>query len=90
MLASSKHQRPQGLATESSPEGTKECDTFTCGHCQRIVFVKPKQDAADTGGLCKVCMTLICPRCVGAQVCLPFMKKLEAEENRDRIRRSYE
>ncbi len=82
-------ERAQGVATETSPEGVKECDTFTCGHCQRIVFVRPKQSASDMGGLCKVCMTLICPRCTGAGFCLPFMKKLEAEEDLDRRLRSY-
>lgn len=105
-MISSGNERAQGYAVETSPEGMKECDTYTCGHCQRIVFV-PSGHSASTiqtraptrmedkggttgGGLCKMCMTLICPRCVDNGFCLPFMKKLEAEEGLDRTLRSYE
>lgn len=68
--------------------GTIERDTFTCFHCQRVVFVKPKADPADMGGLCKVCMKLICPGCVG-KTCLPFEKSIEKAEAKAAARRSY-
>lgn len=79
----------QGYACIMDPEeGTREADTFTCFHCQYVVHVKPKCDPADMGGLCKQCMKLICPRCVG-KGCRPFLKQLEVEENRYHARRSY-
>ena len=81
--------RPQGYATLFGPDVTKECDTFTCGHCQYIVHVPPRADPADMGGLCKQCMKLICPRCVNKAVCSPWEKQMEREEARDRALRSY-
>lgn len=67
---------------------TQERSTFTCCHCNRIVFVKPKCDPADLGGMCKRCMKLECPDCVG-KGCLPFEKQLEQKEKRDIALRSY-
>lgn len=79
-------RKPQGLATWTTPEGKQvEAETFTCGHCQKIVFVKPKCDPADAGGLCKLCMTLICPKCAGDTKCDIFEKKLLRLEARDRL-----
>ena len=40
------------------------------------------------GGLCKVCMALICSNCVG-EPCMPFLKKLEMQERQYHARRSY-
>ncbi len=65
----------------------KEADTFSCGHCQRVVVVKPMQDPADVGGLCKCCMTLICPQCYGLGACTPIEKKIEQQEDRGRFLR---
>lgn len=67
--------------------GIFETDTFTCFHCSRVTRVKPKMDAADLGGLCKVCMKLICSHCVG-KGCDPLEEKLKRSEDRDRFRRS--
>lgn len=81
--------RPQGYACVVDPDtGTKECDTMTCGHCQRLTHVKPKMRPEDMGGLCKVCMGLICSSCVGHE-CVPFLKRIEQEEERYHARRSY-
>lgn len=66
----------------------EEHDTFTCGHCQRIVRVPPRANPADVGGMCYQCTHLICPRCVG-QGCVPFEKSLEAAEAHYHSRRSY-
>lgn len=80
--------RSQGYATITSPDGGMvESDTFTCAHCQRIVHVAPRANPADVGGLCKVCMGLICPRCVGRR-CAPWEKKLQKMEARERFLRS--
>jgi hypothetical protein len=78
----------QGYATITSPNGVAECDTFTCNHCNSVTHVKPKMDPAALGGLCKMCMRLVCSKCVG-NACLPFEKKLEIEEARYHARRSY-
>lgn len=67
---------------------TEERDTFTCGHCQFVVEVKPFQDPASLGGLCKICMKLICPPCYGKDRCRPWEKALEKSESRDRFLRS--
>ena len=72
------------------PDGpVLECDNFTCQHCQRIVFVQPKQAAPDMGGLCKQCMGLICPRCYEARVCIPWEKEMARREASAGARRSY-
>jgi hypothetical protein len=65
-----------------------ECDTFTCFHCNTVVFVKPKCDPADLGGMCRLCGKMICPRCVSGP-CIPFERKLEIWEARDNALRSY-
>jgi hypothetical protein len=59
--------------------GKREVDTFTCVHCNRIIQVKPMAPPEEFGGLCKVCMGLQCPTCVG-KGCSPFEKKVEAYE----------
>ena len=80
--------KPGGYAVLSGPDGTKEADTFTCAHCQHIVHVKPLADAADSGGLCKVCMGLICSTCVDVGTCTPWQVQWEKMEARDRFLRS--
>jgi hypothetical protein len=81
-------RQPQGYGVTDSPEGRREQDTFTCFHCQRIVAVRPLMDAADMGGLCKVCMRLICMECVAKLTCTPWEKAMEQIEARDRFLRS--
>lgn len=84
-------ERAQGYATISDPDkGMIECDTFTCNHCQQIVFVRPKNRASDDGAMCKMCMQLICQRCLDDGRCIPFLKKLDIQERQEYIRRSYE
>ena len=78
----------QGYACISGPDGVAEADTFSCFHCQRVTHVKAGCDPADLGGLCKVCMRLICKHCLGKR-CLPFIKAIEREEARYHARRSY-
>lgn len=83
-------RRAQGYAVLTDPDANQpvqECDTFQCGHCQYITHVKPFMDPADMGGLCKVCMRLVCSKCVGKE-CDVFERKLERSEARDRFLRS--
>ncbi len=77
-----------GLGTLTEPSGSvKERATFTCAHCQAIRHVKPFCDPADLGGLCKICMNVICENCVG-KGCDPFEEKLCRQEARGRSLRS--
>ena len=78
-----------GYMLASGPDGTDEADHFTCFHCQKVVFVKPRCDPADMGGLCRVCDKLICPACVAKMQCDPWEKQMERMEARDAALRSY-
>lgn len=84
-------RNPGGFLCITEPESTFESDTFSCSHCvpRRIVKVGPKERPEDVGGLCKICMGLICPRCVARGNCDPFEKKLERREARGIALRSY-
>jgi hypothetical protein len=83
-------RNPGGYAFSFDPIGVRqEADTFTCNHCNRVVVVKPKCDPADLGGMCRLCMKMICPDCVNIGSCDPMEKKLERIEASDRARRSY-
>lgn len=73
-------RNPQGCLTI----GEKEHDTFTCGHCNAIVVVMPKCAPEDLGAMCKVCSSLVCSRCANG-TCVPFERKLEQIESRDRF-----
>lgn len=67
--------------------GNKERDTFTCVHCNSIVFVEPFQAAADSGGWCMSCAKPICKNCAADGQCEPFLRRIEQEEARDRLHR---
>lgn len=83
-------RKPQGYAVLIDGEGrSRERDTFTCGHCQRIVHVAPKADPAEVGGMCYGCGALVCPTCVEARACTPIKARLEAAERRADALRSY-
>ncbi len=51
-----------------------EADTYTCGHCQRIVIMAPGKQ---TDGLCRVCNRLVCKHCVKDGQCRPFEEEIE-------------
>jgi len=79
---------PDGILTLIEQDGTEShCDTFKCGHCQRIVKVPPRCAPEKMGGMCKTCSSLICPRCVQIEKCIPFELKLERIESRNRFLR---
>lgn len=82
-------RRPGGYALVTRSDGRHiECDTFTCKHCNRIVHVRPKQDPAELGGMCKVCSGLVCSECVG-KGCDEIQRKLDRWEASYHARRSY-
>jgi hypothetical protein len=68
---------------------TAERETFTCNHCSRIVHVAARADPANIGGMCKLCMKLICPRCVGGR-CIPWVEKIDRLEARIERQRWYD
>jgi hypothetical protein len=70
-----------------------ECDAFSCRHCNGIVRVPLKpQPGDDLGGFCPMCHANICGPCadkLGQTLrCVPFEKRLEAMESRDRFARA--
>lgn len=88
-------RNPQGYALIIDPSNSRyheERDVFKCAHCGHIVHVKPMCDPAEMGGRCTNCEDgmqrgLICAGCVG-KPCAPFMKKIEEQEARARLRAS--
>ena len=70
-----------GYATLTGPLGFKrEADTFTCGHCSKIVHVTYKHPIDELGGRCNLCDQLICPACVKEGKCDHFEEKLKRME----------
>lgn len=85
--------KAKGYAIETGPDmQAKEADTFTCQHCNRIVFIKPFCSPSDIefGGQCKGCMGLICIYCYNKPGCDHIEKKLERIEREGQFRRSLE
>lgn len=76
-----------GYAISVGPQGTVEQDSFTCIHCNSIVFIKSKMNPSDMGGFCRMCMKPVCKNCADKK-CIPFEKKLVEIEKRDSFRRS--
>lgn len=82
--------RAGGYAFSFDGDGIRqEADTFTCHHCNSIVIVKPHCNPDDLGGMCRLCMKMICPTCVDLGFCDPIEKKLQRAEARDHALRSY-
>lgn len=95
-------RRPQGYATFSSPDAPViERDTASCGHCNRVVFVKPGTastvylfpqmqgpDKEEPGAMCRVCMRAICLACCAQGSCTPLERRIEQMEARRRMLRA--
>ena len=78
-------RNPGGYSIITEPgKADVERDTFTCRHCQKVVFVKPFCDPADMGGRCTLCGGLHCSECVG-KGCDVVEKKLMREEARHNL-----
>lgn len=83
-------RRPGGYAIWTDPDLAQiEMDTFTCVHCNAVVFVTPGMSAGAMGGFCSLCAAPICEKCVG-RTCVPFEKRLEESERKDEQRRALE
>jgi hypothetical protein len=98
-------RKPQGyglLLDPGSDVPLLERDTITCGHCQRIVHVKPGTGATtylifhppswawreEAGAACRVCMRPVCLACHDLGTCTPWERQLEAMEAKDRLVRA--
>lgn len=80
----------QSFATDSLGRRIRaEADSYSCGHCNRVVFVNAGERAEDIGGLCKQCMGLICPHCVDDGRCTPLERRLAEQEQRYHTLKSY-
>lgn len=83
-------RNPGGYAIICEPgKSNLEFDTFSCRHCNRVIHVKAGARAEDLGGLCKICMGLICSACVDLGTCDPLEAKLARAEARYEALRSY-
>lgn len=86
--------RPGGYTIITDPDApTIEYDTFTCGHCQFIVPLKPHhQPTTDTAnGWCWHCTKPLCPSCANRleqHGCEIWEKQMERIEARDRLART--
>ena len=81
--------RSRGYLVETdrvSGKVVRECDTFTCGHCNRVVPVPPRAAPAQLGGTCGNCQALICPRCAQDGRCTPFEERIARYEQQQRFR----
>ena len=84
--------RPGGYALVLDPDAkggvALERDTFSCSHCQRVVFVTPFAAASECGGWCGNCAKPVCGDCADRGVCVPWERVMERIEARDRFLRS--
>jgi len=92
--------RPGGYSVLNDPDRPlAEADTITCGHCQRVVFIKPGLGATvyliyspttglwteEAGAGCHVCGSPVCLSCHDKRTCTPWEKQMEAQEQRARL-----
>lgn len=88
--------RHQGYATIFAPDAPQfERDTCNCGHCQKVIFLKPGSGVTvyliphrdgrwteESGAFCRVCMRPVCLPCHDKGTCTPFEKQIEQMEKR--------
>ena len=80
-------RKPGGYFIAADPYGPAiEHDTFTCHHCNRVIFVNAFQDPTERGGCCPRCVRLICKDCVNVamrgKTCDPWEEKMARMEAR--------
>jgi hypothetical protein len=79
-----------GYLVEQGPGILRETDTSTCGHCQRVMMVRPSTDGRIIVRVlppCPGCGKFICDVCVKQGFCDPWEKQMERMEARDRMLR---
>jgi len=84
----------KGYLTIVSPDApTLERDSVCCGHCQKVIFLKPGSGVTvyliqhrdgrwteESGAFCRVCMRPVCLLCHDRGTCTPFERQLEVAE----------
>lgn len=75
----------KGFILITDSRGTVEQETFTCGHCNNVIRVPHRANPDDLGGMCRICMSMVCGPCVEKRECDPFEKKLKRIEDRSRF-----
>jgi len=85
----SRRETGVGIIVDPSAPRAQEMGTFTCAHCQAIVFLHNPDGSrkADQGGMCIPCFKPVCGPCADTGRCTPFEKKLEQQEKADLQRR---
>jgi hypothetical protein len=79
---------------ENGGRVVREVETFTCGHCSRVILVEhgAQLGQAGVGEFCLPCMSPICCGCNEEMVktgkCVPLQKKLDAMYSRDQLFKS--
>lgn len=74
--------RPQGYSVVTDGWGVEQReDTARCNHCQKVMFIKPRQDPNEFS--CRSCMAPVCPDCAN-KPCDHWEKKLDRAEATDR------
>jgi hypothetical protein len=66
----------------------EEHDTFTCPHCNGVCIIHP--GSGKQRGYCFLCNAATCGKKQCNNGCSPFMKKIEAMENRYRLHKVME
>ena len=74
------HRRAGGYLVIDDPDPARgqparqEFDTATCSHCQRVFKL------AALHAVCSLCDKYVCRKCAELGICVPFEKRLEADE----------
>lgn len=77
--------RQDGYLVVSGPDGTTEHDSLQCRHCGGHFLVVP--GSGKRRGWCLMCSGPTCGK-EGCVQCMPFEKRLEAFERRERLFRA--
>lgn len=78
-----KRQLGYGIITDPVSNTPEEIDSMSCGHCNKVVWMKPFQDGAAMGGRCTCCDKFICLSCVKKyrdEGCVTLEQQLERYE----------
>lgn len=77
-----------GYGVIIGPGYTKEFDTCTCKHCNRVWVIRSTEKGkGDPGGWCRICSAPICPFC-SDKPCFPFEEKIKRAEESERFVKS--
>lgn len=71
--------KPGGALLVDTGDGRHiEYDTFTCSHCGCVTILS--LPLAELAGFCIDCNKLICLSCIEGKSCIPYIRKIEEQE----------